>query len=463
MKTLLGLATAAALSSLLFACASTQPGNDGSNCVGSKCDDPGSTADSECRNQCGSDTDCFDECRTGQALLHCEARRSDALLSSQRAFTKDAIRWACADVEGVNTNGKDDRGQEYCEYFAVVQPPPKVEGGQPVPAEDLGRNLGFGATPLSLDLTDDQIFALEDEPDAVAGQCIFSSWHQDVRGPLPSCENGSCPEITVPDDQTAASWMSDKGFGFELDEELMKMKISINSNSAAADLVERCLVTPEGGDPDDANDPLHDNFIRGCMTTFELFTTEWRRSDPSVCVASMRLAECGCGVDTDGDGVADITDIAEISRAVVPRQPQPEGITLRGFSLGTWSGANELPAGCRYLDTGDDSQTAVACNLTASDVLASLQDPKGRCREKYGDNVVVHVPVPAEAIVCSPPTDGSYTNTCGAMPWVVGAEGDAPDEGGECCRTCVTSQACGDSCIPMTSTCTKEPGCACQG
>ena len=83
---------------------------------------------------------------------------------------------------------------------------------------------------------------------------------------------------------------------------------------------------------------------------------------------------------------------------------------------------DELPAGCRYVETGDtdSTKTLVACDLTASDVLSSQQDPKQKCREKYGDNVVVHVPVPAGAIVCTPPADGQYSATCSSMPWVVG-------------------------------------------
>jgi hypothetical protein len=32
-----------------------------------------------------------------------------------------------------------------------------------------------------------------------------------------------------------------------------------------------------------------------------------------------------------------------------------------------------------------------------------------------------------------------------------------------CCRTCTKGKACGDSCIAKTSTCTKPPGCACDG
>ena len=32
-----------------------------------------------------------------------------------------------------------------------------------------------------------------------------------------------------------------------------------------------------------------------------------------------------------------------------------------------------------------------------------------------------------------------------------------------CCKICKKGKACGDSCIPATSRCTKPSGCACNG
>lgn len=48
-----------------------------------------------------------------------------------------------------------------------------------------------------------------------------------------------------------------------------------------------------------------------------------------------------------------------------------------------------------------------------------------------------------------------------------GGGGATPPSGGhpvatnECCKVCKTSKPCGDSCISATSTCTRDPGCAC--
>ena len=115
---------------LAFAGCSSDSNSSTDTCSGDRCDDPNSTAKRECIEMCnGENNTCFATSRRERALQHCEARKSDALDSAQKAFTKDNIRWACADVEGVNTNGRDDRGQEYCEYFAAVQLPPETEGG----------------------------------------------------------------------------------------------------------------------------------------------------------------------------------------------------------------------------------------------------------------------------------------------------------------------------------------------
>jgi len=49
-----------------------------------------------------------------------------------------------------------------------------------------------------------------------------------------------------------------------------------------------------------------------------------------------------------------------------------------------------------------------------------------------------------------------------AAPWA------APDAGScipraQCCQVCSKSRACGDACIPRSSTCSKGSGCACDG
>jgi hypothetical protein len=399
------------------------------DCSGGKCDTPGGVAGAECQAAFPNDREAQAECRDDKALDHCALRRSDALESSQRGFTKDAIRWAAADVDGVNTNGNDDRGQEYTEYFAFVMPPPATEGGEAGRYIALGQNQpGGGTTAPNLELVEDQIFALEDEPDAIVGQCIFTSWHADINEPMPICngDGSNCPGLPFAEDATLGSWISSPDSGLRMTTDNLRMKVGFNSNGAASDLAERCMTDPLVADSSDASDPLNDNYTRGCMKAYDLFQTEWRRSDSAVCVVGTRLTECGCGVDTNADGVADITDPKEISLALVPRQPVDNEITLRGFPLGTWSGASELPSGCHYVDTGDQSQTLVSCDLSGTDVLSGAADVKERCRAKYGNNVVTHVPIPSAAIVCDPAEGSEYAASCGDTPWVVTAENSSP-------------------------------------
>ena len=382
------------------------------DCRSETCDDPGQAATRHCVKLCGDDRDCHKQCLDDSALEHCAMRRADAIESAQRGFTRDHIRWACADVSGVNTNGMDSRGAEYCEYYAVVQPPPTAGGDLPAPAERGRPTSGDG---LSLELDDEQVFALEDEPDAVVGQCIFTSWFRDQQRPLPVCDSaGDCATLQLPPDATRASWTDSPDLALRLDAEHVRMSGVTNSGGAAASLFRDCFVDPPAGDPADQADPLHDDFTRGCWKAYELFRTEWRRSDSSVCVVGVRMNECGCGVDTDSDGIPDVTDPGLIAQMAIPDD-------TRGFHLGTWLDSHQLPAGCRHVDTGEDSdpRTLVSCDLTSSDVLAGAQDLKGRCQQKYGDNVVVHVPVPASKVVCEPPEDGQYSASCTNPPWMI--------------------------------------------
>ena len=212
------------------ACSSsgTDAPRDDLDCSDGQCDTPGDTAGAECRAAFPGDREAQQQCREDKAFGHCEARRADALDSSQVAFTKDAIRWAVADVEGVNTNGRDDRGQEYTEYFAVVVAPPETEGGTSPGSIPLGQNQdGGGSTSPALDLTEDQIFALEDEPDAVVGQCVFTSWHIDIEEPMALCggSNSTCPTLPFPEDAAVASWVTNPSLDIKMNAANLRMKV----------------------------------------------------------------------------------------------------------------------------------------------------------------------------------------------------------------------------------------------
>jgi hypothetical protein len=350
----------------------------GAACTGGGPDDQDTCADGRC--------DIPDD----PAEVSCTRRRSDAFNENRLAFNDSFLRWSCADVQGVTF---DDRGQEYCEYFAIAQLP------ETATASVLGKNLGpdstYGATETAATLTATQIAALEADETQVVGQCVFSSWNSDIPGPVPACDGtGSCPTVV----------------GLPIDEDTFRMKFDVNSADAAQILVEDCLTYPTAGDAENPKDLRHDDFMRGCLWNADINQTEFRKSDSTICSSMTRLAECGCSVTTG----------EKLSELISPFEE-------RGFRLGGWSGfvagseaQSDLPANCRYVDLGDGSQTLVTCDLTAGDLLYGAADVKQYCAEKYADNIVVHVPVPKTKVTCDPSTSTSpYADTCSATPWIV--------------------------------------------
>jgi hypothetical protein len=356
------------------------PTGDGPDCVGAKCDD----LDSDSGADTAGDTA---DVPSDPVAASCERRRDDAFNPNELAFTSSALRWSCDDVEEVEASA---RGQEYCEYFAIVQLP---GGSEPAV---LGRNLGAepedGQTPIPLQLDGDDIAQLEADPEAITGECVFTSWNADEDAP--ACAGDACDETVL---------------GVPVDADTFRMKFDVNSTEAAVGIITDCLeLLPPEGDPADPGDPLHDDFQRACRLNADVNMTEWRKSDNVICGATLRLAECGCTLEGT---TSDFPDVLPLQSSL-------------GFPLGTWSGITDLPGGCRYVDPGDGSRHIVACDLTALEVLDNAAELKAYCAEKYGPNVVVHVPIDASAIQCEPPLGEPYAATCDAEPWVLA--GDSP-------------------------------------
>jgi hypothetical protein len=495
-------------------------------CEDGKCDTPGSAAQRKCSKAPAPQRAL---CLGQEAARHCNDRRADSLSSSTPSFTETSIRWACQDVDGVDRNPTDERGQEYCEYYAVVLPPPAKKGAAPVPVK-LGQG---GQGPLALSLNPDQMDKLEEEADdnPVVAECIFTSWHVDVESPLPVCPGGNAPCRTLAfrDKAKLPSWAKgNRSLGIPMDAKNMRMKVPFNSNGAALDLVERCIAAPPAQssvtsgvdfklEPGQGISASVAAFNRGCWKAFEMFNTEWRRSDPTICAAAARLFECGCGIAGK--------TVSQIAQAIVKSKTPgvPEVPFSRGFRLGTWNDPENLfDDRCRYVDTGDNSHTIVACQLTATDLLkgSAKTDVKQLCRDNFAFNVVVHIPLPVSVkpdgsldtpIVCKPPAGKPHTNTCGKIPWKIGRENElsvsrlagdgapqapnppggakpggtlgpadqAPKDEENACtkrakqmskcqqiRRCQFRQkknkACGDACIPFANNCKKGVGCACN-
>lgn len=342
---------------------------DTGGCVGAKCDDPEEGTDSTGEDTTGTD----------DVAAACEARHVDAFNPNRLAFTQDALRWSCADIVGRHPS---ERGQEYCEYFAIVQVPyvdqPAVLGML------LGPDFDDGHTPVELELDADQIEAFEENPDAIVGACVFTSWNADIDA---SSDPGGREILGVP-----------------FSEEVFRMKHDPNSNEAAQVLVEDCLeFLPPHGDLRDPDDPLHDPFLRACHLVAELEGTQDRKSDTIICGATVRLAECGCST----------SDGSELATALAPADEL-------GFPLGGWDGLGMLPSGCRFEALDPDSQNVVVCDLTAAQVVQNASELKAYCQDVYADDVVVHIPIPTSSVECNPDPDSDpYATGCSAYPWVL--------------------------------------------
>ncbi|MBX3162799.1 MAG: hypothetical protein KF773_42950 [Deltaproteobacteria bacterium] len=383
----------------------------------------------------GDSLDCDEsgKCDTPDGLAlkkQCENARTSAMDERRPHFTPLGVRWSCKDVSGVtaDSNTEDDRGQEYCEYFTMLhtdgipeivmneQGPVFCDASTPcatgtcnteifscvtgssvntnTPAAILGKNLDSGSnkvTPLDPRLSTGQLEWMAQNPTQKVGECVFTSWHQDIDRPLKGTDKIGGYGLTA---------RASNG------EPLFRMGGSVNSNGAAQALLNDCLAA--------GKKPKNDGFLRGCNLCGVLakdgLCVPWRKSDPSVCTMAMRVAECGCSVNVkDEAGASRKLDLAKEADLEVARElfvPH----SRRGFTLGTWDGVERLPAGCRYVSTGDAKtvtvngvtapdpvadQTLVACDLLASHLsAATAKDPKEACRQAFGDEVVVHVRAP---------------------------------------------------------------------
>jgi hypothetical protein len=327
------------------------------------------------------------------------------------------------------SGGADDRGQEYCEYFAVI------DGGLIAPDADdgwrdvavLGRTTdATNGAPYDFDfdaLGGEQLVWLEEEADfgddPAVGSCVFTSWHWDTTAPSRGAE---------PYDV----------HGIDVNFENFRMFGRFNNNGAARALVRDGLtsIASAAQRRRDGDQPASEHpFWAACMGMVDSGGgVEWRVSDPTIAAATALMTECGCFVELP-DGTR-ITDAQAIAGAVVPpggEYPVPvdfDGVTLdflRGFRIGTWNDPNGLPAGCRYVEHDADfeqglvdTHTLVTCDIRASDLANTTNagELKEFCRRRYGDDVIVHVPLPGDLIKCEPPEDaGPYCQ--GLAPWAM--------------------------------------------
>jgi hypothetical protein len=293
----------------------------------------------------------------------CRHRRDEALLASARAYREHALRWPCRDVDEIEALNDDAYGgQEYCEYFAVVQMDiggrvglAPFEGGRflDVPHAAKPTRAVTTGTVLGLDRKQSEWF-IRHANDPV-GACVFTSWFADNTEPLPACRDAKhCADL----------------FGLTLTADHFRMRRPDNSLADARRLLAGCA---RRGSP-----LVSDIFMRGCQLLEQYgLGRVWRRSDPVLCAAAMRMAECGCLQDRDA-----------FAAALTSKDGEP----LRGLPLGAWSGLDRRPPDCHWVQTGENSHTLLYCTLHGNDVLTAQLNLKSACK-RFADQVVVHVPI----------------------------------------------------------------------
>src|SRR5688500_12852411 len=131
-----GTETIAAALVVLAACKQDgdAEGADDDACQGPKCDAVSDSASSTETGAGSDDGGSSSEGTTGgdpnEVEPACYDRRLEAFNPNRLSFTPTALRWSCADIDSTPAN---ERGQEYCEYFAIVTLPPTPSYPDPTP------------------------------------------------------------------------------------------------------------------------------------------------------------------------------------------------------------------------------------------------------------------------------------------------------------------------------------------
>jgi len=387
--------------------------------------------------------ECDDGRTTGIGNL-CEDREADAFKANRATHHPFGLRWSCADVNQIPSGLVD---QEYCESFAVIRPPVDGEGtlGEPVVlgktsdfevddsekctaqflSGDQDADLVFdyqtcpyigGRSGESGGLASEELDALGALPDETeVGACVFTSWHSDFQNEFPIWDqapgcggpDGRDPEADCPQVQ-----------GLDLTKDNFRMTQSVNSLSAAGNLVDDCL----GRNWSVANfdgSPVEDDFMRGCLLNELINRTSYRKSDTTVCSAAMRLTECNCWPNLTGeagDGGVD-TNVPDFPEVLA-------GVGLRGFRMGTWEHYDKVEQlGCRYVETNEDdpstenretSFTVVECPITAAKLRdIHNQDLRRYCKDTYADELVVQITFLEDYVQCDPTeSESPFAGTC---------------------------------------------------
>ncbi|MBK6519313.1 MAG: hypothetical protein IPM79_31925 [Polyangiaceae bacterium] len=293
------------------------------------------------------------------------------------------VRWQCGDRPGVD--GVDDRGQEYCEYFAV----------------SAGKRVDNFA---------------DADPSAPLS-CFFTSVYMDVT------------EDTVRDGYLAQALSTSENLAASVDADLVRMKGQFNSRGAATTLVVDAMnVATSQNDQrqaacflasvDPANKANAEKLKAACRGVKLTSSTAWKK-------AQQLGAKIPKSTDANYDTYKDTVACMSVGRLehggvdwrmsdphiaqVVVRANDECGCTysalpdaLEGFIQGTWSSKDALPAGCRRVKVdGSDYVHMTICEIPEaerSDLETNLdysENLQAFCNDRFGKDIVLTAPLRA--------------------------------------------------------------------
>jgi hypothetical protein len=320
-------------------------------------------------------------------------------------LAQGTIRWACADVKGVEG---DDRGQEYCEYHAV-QNGAKVTAVSDIDVEK----------PL---------------------YCYFTSVYYDVDG-------GSTPGER--DAKLAAELSKPENLGAKVDPDLVRMKDKVNSRGAATTLIRDCA-----GIKPDLNEERQvacytaslekngEELRRICRGQNLATESRWKKAEA---LGAKLLVEGDEGYEAQRDIIgclslhraenggatyrnSDPMICARVYRAKQECQCSWNELpdALEGFIFTGWT-SEAPPVGCQRAKVdGEDYSHLTLCQVPQAEAaelefdLDYSEDLQKFCNDRFGKDIVMKAPLRAvevegscstETNFCSEFTGGEYSST----------------------------------------------------
>ncbi len=293
------------------------------------------------------------------------------------------VRWQCGDRPGVD--GASDRGQEYCEYFAVSNGKRVDNFADADPSKPLSCFFTSVYMDVAKGTTRDAALAKE----LSKKENLNATVNKDLvrmKGQFNS--RGAATTLVVDamnvakdknDERQAACFLASIDPANKANAEKLKAACRGKDLSVASAWTKATKLGAKIPTSKASNFDMYKDTV-ACMSVGRLENggVDWRMSDPHIAQVVVRANdECGCTYSALPDA-------------------------LEGFLQGSWSSKDALPAGCRRAKVaGSDYQHMTICDISESersDLETSLdysENLQAYCNERFGKDIVLTAPLRA--------------------------------------------------------------------